>query len=100
MATIKKILITGASGYLARFIIERLQDTYQLTLTDIVAPENVPANTTFIKADVTNASDIEAVCAEQDAVVHLVTRRAEIGEYFEYFGVSARAECKTTIRGK
>lgn len=72
MATIKKILITGASGYLARFIIERLQDTYQLTLTDIVAPENVPANTTFIKADVTNASDIEAVCAEQDAVVHLV----------------------------
>ena len=72
MATIEKILITGASGYLAQFIIERLHTRYELTLTDIVAPENVPPNTTFIKADVTNASDIEAVCADQDAVVHLV----------------------------
>lgn len=72
MATIEKILITGASGYLAQFIIDRLHGTYELTLTDIVEPDQVPANTTFIKADVTNASEIEAACAEQDAVVHLV----------------------------
>ena len=72
MATVEKILITGASGYLAQFIIDRLHGTYQLTLTDIVEPEHVPANTPFIKADVTNASEIEAACAAQDAVVHLV----------------------------
>lgn len=72
MATIEKILITGASGYLAQFIIDRLHDTYELTLTDIVEPDQVPANTTFIKTDVTNASEIEAACAGQDAVVHLV----------------------------
>ena len=36
---IKKILITGASGYLAQFIIDRLREAYQLTLTDIVEPE-------------------------------------------------------------
>lgn len=72
MATIEKILITGASGYLARFIIDRLHGTYELTLTDIVEPDDVPANTTFIKADVTNSAEIEAACAEQDAVVHLV----------------------------
>ena len=72
MATIEKVLITGASGYLARFIIDRLHGTYQLTLTDIVEPERIPENTTFIKADVTNASEIEAACADQDAVVHLV----------------------------
>ena len=35
---IKKILITGAAGYLAQFIIDRLQTSYQLTLTDIVEP--------------------------------------------------------------
>ncbi len=69
---IEKILITGASGYLARFIIDRLQDAYQLTLTDIVAPEGSFPNTTFIKADVTNPSEVEAACAGQDAVVHLV----------------------------
>ena len=72
MATLEKILITGASGYLARFIIDRLHGTYQLTLTDIVEPDQVPENTTFIKADVTNAAEIEAACAGQDAVVHLV----------------------------
>ncbi len=72
MATIEKILITGASGYLAQFVIDRLHDTYELTLTDIVEPDQVPKNTTFIKADVTNAAEIEAACAAQDAVVHLV----------------------------
>ena len=72
MATIEKILITGASGYLAQFIIDRLHGTYELTLADIVEPDNMPTNTTFIKADVTNSAEIEAACAEQDAVVHLV----------------------------
>lgn len=72
MATIEKILITGASGYLAQFIIDQLQDAYHLTLADIVEPDDVPANTTFIKADVTDSAEIEAACAEQDAVVHLV----------------------------
>lgn len=69
---IEKILITGASGYLARFIIDQLHGEYQLTLTDLVEPDRVPADTTFIKADVTNPAEIEAVCAGQDAVVHLV----------------------------
>lgn len=69
---IEKILITGASGYLAQFIIERLHGAYQLTLTDVVEPNKVCEATTFIKADVTNAAEIEAACAGQDAVVHLV----------------------------
>lgn len=69
---IQKILITGAAGYLAQFIIERLHPKYQLTLSDIVEPKREYTGTTFIKADVTNSSNIEAACAEQDAVVHLV----------------------------
>ena len=69
---IEKILITGASGYLARFIIDRLRGAYQLTLTDIVEPEIPFPDTTFIKADVMHPSEIEAACAGQDAVVHLV----------------------------
>ena len=69
---IKNILITGANGYLAQFIIDRLRSEYALTLTDIVEPDRAIAGTTFIKADVTNAAEIEAACADQDAVVHLV----------------------------
>jgi nucleoside-diphosphate-sugar epimerase len=74
--SIKKILITGASGYLAQFVIKRLCINYELTLTDIIEPAiehaKIFSNTHFIKADVTKASEIEAACAEQDAVVHLV----------------------------
>ena len=69
---IKNILITGANGYLAQFIIDRLCGEYALTLTDIVEPDRAIAGTTFIKADVTNAAEIEAACADQDAVIHLV----------------------------
>ena len=70
--SIEKILITGANGYLAQFIIDRLRSEYELTLTDIVELDRAVAGTTFIKADVTNAAEIEAACADQDAVVHLV----------------------------
>ena len=56
METVEKILITGASGYLAQFIIERLHTTYQLTLTDVVEPtQSRSAEMPFIKADITNA---------------------------------------------
>ena len=69
---IEKILITGAAGYLAQFIIDRLHSTYTLTLTDIVEPDQVFEDIAFIKTDVTKLSDIETVCADHDAVVHLV----------------------------
>ena len=69
---IEKILITGASGYLAQFVIDRLRGAYQLTLTDIAEPDRAFPDPTFIKADVTNPAEIEAACAGQDAVVHLV----------------------------
>ena len=69
---IQKILITGASGYLAQFIIERLHTEYQLTLADIVEPDRKYDGTTFRKVDVTETSEIVDVCAEQDAVIHLV----------------------------
>ncbi len=69
---IQKILITGACGYVAQFIIERLRDRYQLTLTDIAEPRREFGNTRFIKADVTNTSEIETACTGIDAVIHLV----------------------------
>ena len=57
---------------MAQFIIKRLQPTYQLTLADIVKPHRDFADIPFIKTDVTNAAEVEAACAGQDAVIHLV----------------------------
>lgn len=69
---IEKIVITGSAGYLAQFIIERLYSNYSLTLTDIIEPNQAYEGTTFVKADVTKLSEIESVCSEHDAVIHLV----------------------------
>ena len=70
--TIKKILITGAAGYLAGFIIQRLRPKYELTLTDRVEPKPEFRDLPFMQADITNYAEIEKVCEGHDAVVHLV----------------------------
>ena len=70
--TIKKILITGAAGYLAGFIIERLRPKYELTLTDRVELPLDRQDLPFVQGDITTYVDIEGACEGQDAVVHLV----------------------------
>lgn len=75
--TINNVLITGAAGYLAGFVIERLRAHYDLTLTDRVEPKEQPSGPSlqglpFILGDITSYPDVERVCAGQDAVVHLV----------------------------
>ncbi len=70
--TIRKILITGAAGYLASFIIKRLRSKYELTLTDRVEPKPYFKDLPFMQADITNYIEIEKVCEGHDAVVHLV----------------------------
>lgn len=66
---ISKVLITGAAGYQAGFIIERLRERYELTLFDRAEPQfDLP----FVRGDVTDYADVERACAGQQAVVHLV----------------------------
>ena len=69
---LRKVLITGAAGYLARFVVERLSSSYELVLTDRVAPLTDVPGLPFIQGDVTSFPDIDSACAGQDVVVHLV----------------------------
>jgi len=66
---LQKVLITGAAGYLARFVIERLRERHALTLFDRVEPKS---DLPFMQGDVTDYADVERACAGQDAVAHLV----------------------------
>lgn len=67
-----KVLITGASGYLAKSVIRHLRLDYELTLFDRVLPSGEFADLPFVQGDITAYEDVEKVTAGQDAVVHLV----------------------------
>jgi nucleoside-diphosphate-sugar epimerase len=62
-----KVLITGAAGFQAKFVIERLREKHELTLFDIV---DMQPPGRFIKGDITKYEDVENACKGQDAVVH------------------------------
>lgn len=65
-----KILITGAAGYLAGFVIKRLHTPHHsLTLFDRIEAE---AEGDFIQGDITDFDDVKVACSGQDVVVHLV----------------------------
>ncbi|SVB48454.1 uncharacterized protein METZ01_LOCUS201308, partial [marine metagenome] len=39
MMKIRKVLITGGSGYLGSFVLQQLQTQYELAIFDLVPPE-------------------------------------------------------------
>ena len=67
-----RVLITGAAGYLAGFIIQRLSPEHELTLTAHVGMPDERRGHDFVKADITNYDAVAAACSGHDAVVHTV----------------------------
>jgi uronate dehydrogenase len=71
-ATVRKVLVTGAAGYQAGFVIERLRRHFALTLFDRVPPPVGRDNLPFVCGDITDGEAVRGACRGQDAVVHLV----------------------------
>ena len=88
-----KVLITGAAGFQAGYIIDRLRETYDLVLFDRAAPRAEFAGLPFISGDITCLADVENALAGCDAVVHLVAlvRGRE--------GLPLGAYCDIMVRG-
>ena len=70
MMKIRKVLITGGSGYLGSFVLQQLQTQYELAVFDLVPPKT--DGVTFISGDITQLEEIRRACDGQDAIVHLV----------------------------
>ena len=64
-----KLLITGAAGFQAKFVIERLEASHELTLFDCIPMET---RHRFVRGDITNYDDVLSACEGQDVVVHMV----------------------------
>ena len=69
--SIRRVLISGGSGYQAGFVIDRLRPNYDLTVFDRMPPPG-HADIPFVKGDVTCYDDVRRACEGQDAVVHLI----------------------------
>lgn len=67
-----RVLITGASGYLAGYVIKQLREQHDVTLFDRVPPSDDRADLPFFEGDVTQYEDVRRACEGQDAVVHLI----------------------------
>ncbi|TFH50656.1 MAG: NAD(P)-dependent oxidoreductase, partial [Lysobacterales bacterium] len=64
----EKIMITGGSGLLGRFVVDELIDHAAVTVLDIKPPAREVA---YVEADILDLEAVTASVAGQDAVVHL-----------------------------
>jgi len=64
-----KVLITGSSGLIGRFIVDALSTTYAVTLLDVRAPHR--KDLPFLQVDLLQAEDVKNTIRGFDAVVHL-----------------------------
>ena len=68
-----KVLITGANGNLAPFVIARLRERYQLTLTSVSEASKTNRDIPFIKADLADYEKVVKSLEGQDVVIHMAS---------------------------
>lgn len=67
-ARFEKLVCTGGSGRLGRYVVAALRDSCALRVLDAAPPDGPDA---FVQADVTDIAALRRAFAGQDAVVHL-----------------------------
>ena len=70
----KKVLVTGATGFLGKYVVEELvEHGYQVRAfgrNRAIGQSLVNASVTFIQGDLTNQEDLTKACQEMDMVIH------------------------------
>ena len=70
----KKVLVTGATGFLGKYVVEELVDHgYQVRAfgrNHTIGQSLVNASVTFVQGNLTNQEDLTKACQEMDMVIH------------------------------
>ena len=68
----RRVLVTGASGRIGRFLVPALIDaSYEVSALDIVAPQQPDPRARNLVADMTNREEFRRLLVGHDAVIHL-----------------------------
>jgi nucleoside-diphosphate-sugar epimerase len=94
------VLITGSSGLIGRSLLQRLAPRYRTVGLDVVEPESLPPNASFVPLDVSSDASVSRAIAEVRAkhgdhilsVVHLAA-------YYDFSGRPSEKYEVITIRG-
>ena len=86
----RKVVITGGSGFIARYFIEKLPH-FNLVNLDIRAPA-FESHATFMKGDIRNQEDVEKAMAGADMLIHLAAMHHD-------FGISEEEYFNTNVNG-
>lgn len=79
----KTLLITGGAGFIGTKLVEKLRNTYRITVLDNLDPQIhgtapdmdfIRQNTRFVQADIRDTAAVEACVAEADYLVHLAAQ--------------------------
>jgi len=73
----KKVMITGGSGRLGKFIINKLKDDYYISVIDMEKPEWLSVD--FIKCDITDLDGLKKATENIDVIIHLAAFATERG---------------------
>lgn len=80
---IKKVLITGAAGYVGGLLRSHWGDRYSLRLADRRPVEEAAGHEEFVDVDITKYEQMLEVCRGMDVVVHLAADRSPAAKFYE-----------------
>lgn len=85
----KKVLVTGATGFLGKYVVEELvEHGYQVRAfgrNRAIGQSLVNASVTFIQGDLTNQEDLTKACQEMDMVVHAGALSTVWGSWEDFY---------------
>ena len=83
MAEKKKILLTGAAGFVGGILRTHWGDRYQLRLADLKPVEDVAGHEEFARVDITRLEEMVQACQGMDAVVHLAADPSPGAKFYD-----------------